>query len=290
MLLGVHVSIAGHIYEAVTRAEKLGCSVMQIFSRDPRQWRKARISAGDIDEFRRRREAAGIKGVFVHVPYLINLASPEGVLFYGSLRACIEDVKEAEALGAEALVIHSGSHKKRGEKFGLQRVAKALNRILDKTKECKVKILLENTAGSGSWLGYKFSHHRKIIDRIERKDRVGVCLDTCHAYAAGFDLASKEGYDKLVGQIEREVGLDRVGLIHCNDCKSVLASHHDVHEHIGRGNIGLNGFRLLLKDPRFKKKPFILETPKDSDEADSINLQTVKKLYAGRSIPRKRMP
>ncbi|MGE5308742.1 MAG: deoxyribonuclease IV [Deltaproteobacteria bacterium] len=276
MLLGVHVSIAGHVYEAVTRAEKLGCNVMQIFSRDPRQWRKTKIQAADIEEFRKRRKAAGIRAVFVHVPYLVNLASPEGKLFYGSIRAVIEDIKEAEALGVEYMVLHSGSHKKKGENFGFQRVSKALNRILEKTRDCKVKLLLENTAGSGSWLGYKFMHHRKIIARVEQKERVGVCLDTCHAYAAGYDLATREGFDRLAGQIEEQVGFERLGLVHLNDCASGLGSHYDIHTHIGKGNIGLNGFRLLLKDPRFSGKPFILETPKEPATADKKNLKTVR--------------
>jgi deoxyribonuclease IV len=285
VLLGVHVSIAGHIYEAVTRAEKLGCTVMQIFSRDPRQWRKTKIAGADIDEFRKRRRAAGIRSVFVHVPYLVNLASPDGRLYHGSIRACIEDLKEAEAIGAECMVIHSGSHKKQGENFGLSRVSRALNRILDKTSGCKIKILLENTAGSGSWLGYKFSHHRKIMAKVEQAQRVGVCLDTCHAYAAGFDLAAEQGFERLAGQIEQEVGFDRLGLIHLNDCATALGSHHDVHAHIGKGAIGLQGFRMLLKDPRFAKKPLILETPKDSETADRTNLAAVKKICRVRAVP-----
>jgi deoxyribonuclease-4 len=243
VLLGVHVSIAGHVYEAVTRADALGCNVMQIFLRDPRQWRRSRISAGDIAEFRRRRKEAGIERIFVHLSYLINLASPEGRLYHGSIRACIQDLEEAEALGAEYVVVHSGSHKKKGENFGMSRVTRALNKILDKTSGLKVKVLLENTAGSGSWLGYKFSHHRKIIAKLRRPERVGVCLDTCHAYAAGFDLASKEGYDRLMEQITKEVGLDRIELVHLNDCASALGSHHDIHTHIGQGNIGNAGMR-----------------------------------------------
>ena len=282
MLLGVHVSIAGHISDAVTRAQALGCTAMQIFSRDPRQWRTSRISPADIAEFRKRRAGSGIKKVFVHAPYLINLASPEGLLYHGSIRACIADIKEAQELGAEYLVVHSGSHKKRGENFGMERVARALNRIIEKTAECGVKILLENTAGSGSWLGYKFSHHRKIIAGVKNKERIGICLDTCHAYAAGFDLATKEGFDRLALQIEEQVGFDRVELVHLNDCKSALGSHHDVHEHIGKGQIGQAGLKRILKDPRFSKKAFILETPKDSDTADRRNLAAVKKLRAGR--------
>jgi deoxyribonuclease IV len=282
VLLGVHVSIAGHIFEAVTRAEALGCTAMQIFSRDPRQWRRSKLSPADIAEFRKRRRDSAVKKVFVHVPYLVNLASPDGRLYHGSIRACIEDIKEAEALGVDAVVVHSGSHKKRGENFGLSRVSRALNRILEKTAECKVKILLENTAGSGSWLGYKFSHQRKIIAKVRQPERVGICLDTCHAFAAGFDLSTKEGFERMAGQVEREVGFDRLELVHLNDCATALGSHHDVHQHIGKGSIGLHGFRLLLKDARFRSKAFILETPKDSDQADRKNLTTVRRISAAR--------
>lgn len=286
MLLGVHVSIAGHIYEAVPRAAELGCTAMQIFLRDPRQWRKAKIAAGDIDEFRKRRQKSSLRCVCVHASYLINLASPDGRLYHGSIRACIDDLKEADALGADYLVIHSGSHKKKGENFGLSRVSRALNRIFDKTPGCAVKVLLENTAGSGSWLGYKFSHHRKIIAKVEQSGRIGVCLDTCHAYAAGFDLATEEGYDRLAGQIEREVGFARLGLVHLNDCATALGSHHDVHQHIGGGLIGMQGLRRLLKDPRFTGKPFILETPKETEASDKENLARVRRIAAGRK-PRK---
>jgi len=278
MLLGVHVSISGHIYEAITRAQDLGCNTVQIFSRDPRQWRKSKLEAKDIAEFRKRREKSNISPVFVHIPYLINLASPYNILYNSSVKAYIEDIRESEALGVEYIVTHMGSHKKSGELKGIKRITQALNKILDKTAKSPVCILLENTSGSGSWLGYKFEHQRLIINGIEDKKRIGVCFDTCHAYVAGYDLASAEGYNATIAELDELVGLKRLKLIHLNDTKDKLASHRDRHEHIGKGRIGLEGFRRMVCDPRLKDVAFILETPKDSEDADRINLQTVRKL------------
>ena len=278
MLLGVHVSIAGHIWESIDRAEALGCNTMQIFSRDPRQWRKSKIKAEDIREFRLRREKSKIEKVFIHIPYLINLASPYNILYQGSLRAYIQDMKEAQALGADYIVTHMGSHKESGEKRGLKRITVALNRILDKTKDSPVGILLENTSGSGSWLGYKFEHQRLIIDGLENKKRVGICFDTCHAYTAGFDLSSPEGYLKTIESLDQIVGLKRLKLVHLNDSRDELGSRADRHEHIGKGKLGLEAFRRIVNDPRLAGAAFVLETPKDSDNADKRNLKTVKKL------------
>jgi deoxyribonuclease IV len=278
MLLGVHVSIAGHIWESIDRAQALGCTAMQIFSRDPRQWRRSKIKAEDIREFRLRREKSGIQKVFIHIPYLINLASPYNILYQGSLRAYIQDMKEAQALGADYIVTHMGSHKESGEKQGLKRITVALNRILDKTRDSSVGILLENTSGSGSWLGYKFEHQRLIIDGLENKKRVGICFDTCHAYTAGYDLASPQGYLKTMEALDRIVGLKRLKLVHLNDSRDELGSHADRHEHIGKGKLGLEAFRRIVNDPRLSGAAFVLETPKDSDSADSRNLKAVKKL------------
>lgn len=281
MLLGVHVSIAGHIYEAVDRAGALGCTAMQIFPRDPRQWRKTKISARDIDEFRRRLRASKIKLVFVHIPYLVNLASPYNILYKGSIRACVQDMREAYALGAQYLVVHMGSHKESGEAYGLQRFIDAANRVLDKTRDTPVVMLLENTAGSGSWLGYCFEHQRRIIDGVEQKRRVGVCFDTCHAYAAGYDLASPQGYNDTIERLDKVIGLERVKLIHLNDTRDKLGSRRDRHEHIGKGRIGREGFRRIINDRRFKDAAFVLETPKDSEQADRKNLELVRSLRRG---------
>jgi deoxyribonuclease IV len=278
MLLGVHVSIAGHIYESINRAAALGCNTMQIFSRDPQQWRKAKIKPEDIEEFRARRGKYNISPVFIHIPYLINLASPYNILYQGSVRAYIEDMREAELLGVDYIVTHMGSHKESGEEKGIKRIIQALNKILDKTQGMKVGVLLENTSGAGSWLGYKFEHQKQIIAGIEDKSRVGVCLDTCHAYAAGYDLASAEGYKKTIGELDRLVGLERLKLVHINDTADKLGSRRDRHAHIGQGNIKLAGFKRLVNDSRLKDTAFILETPKDSDNADRTNLETVRKL------------
>jgi deoxyribonuclease-4 len=278
MLLGVHVSIAGHIYESLNRAAALGCTAIQIFSRDPRQWRKAKLRPGDIEEFRKRRLKSGIEKVFVHIPYLINLASPYNILYKGSIRACVQDITETQALGAEYIVTHMGSHKKSGEARGLKRFTQAINKILDKTTGSPVKILLENTSGSGSWLGYNFEQQRSVIDGIEDKNRVGVCFDTCHAFTAGYDLASSEGYEKTILQLDEIIGLQKVELVHLNDTRDKLGSRRDRHEHIGKGKIGLKGFKLILNDKRLKDAAFILETPKDSDAADKKNLKTVRRL------------
>jgi len=259
MRLGLHVSIAGHIYESITRAEVLGCNTMQIFSRDPRQWRRERLSLEDIEEFRRRRQKSKITPVFVHIPYLINLASPYSVLYRDSIKAYIDDILESELLGADYIVTHMGSHKKSGEQKGLKRFTLALNKILERTKKSKVVILLENTSGSGSWLGYKFEHQRQIVDGVEQENRIGICFDTCHGYAAGYDLATAEG-------------------LNVNDTKDRLSSHRDRHEHIGKGKIGLEGFRHIVNERRLKDTAFILETPKDAEDADKLNLAVVRKL------------
>jgi len=278
MRLGLHVSIAGHIYESITRAEALGCNTMQIFSRDPRQWRRERLSLEDIEEFRRRRQKSKITPVFVHIPYLINLASPYSVLYRDSIKAYIDDILESELLGADYIVTHMGSHKKSGEQKGLKRFTLALNKILERTKKSKVVILLENTSGSGSWLGYKFEHQRQIVDGVEQENRIGICFDTCHGYAAGYDLATAEGLNETINQLDKIVGLNRLKLIHLNDTKDRLSSHRDRHEHIGKGKIGLEGFRHILNERRLKDMPFILETPKDSEDADKVNLAVVRKL------------
>jgi len=278
MLLGVHVSIAGHIYESLDRAVALGCNAMQIFSRDPRQWRKAKLRHEDIEEFRKRRLKGKIEKVFVHIPYLINLASPYNILYKGSIRACVQDINEAEVLGAEYIVTHMGSHKKSGEGQGLKRFTQAINRILEKTKDSPVKILFENTSGSGSWLGYSFEQQRLVIDGIEDKKRIGVCFDTCHGYTAGYDLASAEGYEKTISGLDEIIGLKMLKLIHLNDTRDKLGSRRDRHEHIGKGKIGLEGFKRILNDNRLEDAAFILETPKDSETSDKKNLKTVRKL------------
>ncbi|HRZ13907.1 MAG TPA: deoxyribonuclease IV [Candidatus Omnitrophota bacterium] len=282
MLLGVHVSIAGHIYEAIDRAAALGCTAMQIFPRDPRQWRKTRLKPEDIEEFRLRRRQSGMAKVFIHIPYLVNLASPYNILYKGSIRAAVQDMQEAAALGAEYVVAHAGSHKDSGEGKGLHRLTQAVNRILDKTKALPVSLLLENTAGAGSWLGYRFEHLAYVFRRTEQPARLGVCLDTCHAHAAGYDLVTPAGYEQTMRVFGKQVGWEKLKLIHLNDSKDACASHRDRHEHLGKGMIGLQGLGRLVNDSRCAGAAFILETPKDTARSDRMNLARVRKLQQGK--------
>lgn len=278
MILGVHVSGAGKIYEALNRAHELGCSTMQIFARNPQQWQSKPLDEKDIEEFKARRKTLKINPVFIHISYLINLASPVTRLYKGSIRAYIDDIREAGRLGADYIVTHMGSHKETSEEEGIKRLTDALNKILEETRGSKVGILLENTSGSGSWLGYKFTHHREIISGLKDKSRVGVCFDTAHAYLAGYDLSTAEGLSSTLDEIDDSVGIKSIKLIHLNDASGALGSHYDRHDHIGEGSIGLEGMKRLINNPELKKIPMILETPKESPTSDDVNLRLVRKL------------
>jgi deoxyribonuclease-4 len=251
---------------------------MQIFSRNPQRWRDNFLTLEDTAEFNRKQTEFKIKPIFIHIPYLINLASPNPRLYQGSIDAYIEDILEAEVLKVDYIVTHMGSHKKTSEPAGIKRLIQALNTILERTKNIKVGILLENTSGSGSWLGYKFTHQREILQGIKHRERVGLCLDTAHAYLAGYDIATQEGLEAMLKEIDILVGLDLIRLIHLNDAKDKLGSRHDRHEHIGKGKIGLEGIKRIINHPKLRDLPFILETPKKSEKDDRINLNTVKKL------------
>jgi len=279
MILGVHVSGAKKIYETLDIAHNLKCDTMQIFSRSPQTWRKeTQIAPADIQEFILRRKKFKINPVFIHISYLINLASPDVRLYNGSIQAYIEDIQEAQKLGADYIVTHMGSHKETSEDAGIKRLIVALNRIIEKTKDSKVGILLENTSGSGSWLGYRFYHQQKILKGIEEKSRVGLCLDTAHAYLAGYNLATKDGLDTMIDEIEQMVGTKLIKLIHLNDAAGELGCHHDRHDHIGKGHIGLAGMKRIINHPKLKNIPMVLETPKSTENSDQENLALVRKL------------
>ena len=279
MILGAHVSIVGKIYQALDIAYDLGCATMQIFSRSPQSWRKgSQIAPEDISKFIARRKKYKINPVFIHISYLINLASPDMHLFHGSIQAYIEDMQEAEKLGVDFIVTHMGSHKETSEDAGIKRLVAALNKIIEKTQGSKVGILLENTSGSGSWLGYRFYHQQKTLKGLKEKSRVGLCLDTAHAYLAGYNLATKVGLDKMIDEIQGLVGIKLIKLIHLNDAAGELGSHHDRHDHIGQGHIGLAGMKRIINHPKLKNIPMILETPKTTQDSDKENLALVRKL------------
>lgn len=277
MRIGVHVSIAGHIYESLERAHELDCNTMQIFSRNPRGWQASKLAKDDVEEFKRLKLKYDIKPVVVHIPYIINLATPDDKLYKKSIDAYIEDIKRADALEAEYFVTHLGSHVGSGEDNGIRRFSKALGEIIKHAKP-KVTILLENTAGSGSWIGYRFEHLRRIIDGVGNAKRIGICLDTAHTFESGYDIKSKSGVEDTFKEFDKILGINLIKVVHFNDSLSPIGSHVDRHQHIGKGKIGLEGMARVINYPKLKEAAFIMETPKKTDGDDKMNMATAKRL------------
>lgn len=254
---------------------------MQIFLRNPRQWRRSVLSDTDAKVFRREVKKAKIKPVVVHIPYTLNLASHKRHFYKITIKEFITDLIEADKIGANYLITHMGSFKGGTEAGGLLRITNALKKILKETDGVKTMVLLENTSGSGSWLGHTFSHHRFILERLDWTGRIGLCLDTAHTWAAGYKINDVVGLKNLLTEIEREIGLKRLKVVHLNDTKESLGSCQDRHFAIGEGSIASKGFSLILNHPNLRQLPFILETPKKSDADDIKNLKKVRKLYKG---------
>jgi deoxyribonuclease-4 len=280
MRIGVHVSIAGSIDEAIDRAAALSCDTIQIFSRNPRGWRSRPLEPGEVKEFKRKRKDNDIRPVLVHIPYLINLATPKDKLWKASIDSYIEDIIRTDTLGAEYFVTHLGAHTGSGEEAGLKRFCQGLNTVIKKTRP-KTVILLETCAGQGSSLGYKFEHIRYILDNIKSKN-IGVCLDTCHVYAAGYDIATRQGLEDTLNIFNKVIGLKKLKAIHLNDVKGELGSHLDRHEHIGKGKIRQKGMKRILTHPKLRDLPFIMETPKKSPKDDPMNIKTARRLAGSR--------
>jgi deoxyribonuclease-4 len=274
---GAHMSIAGHIYESVDRAVSYGCDCMQIFSRSPRTWRVKELTDEDAAEFRRRRQHAGIDPVVVHIPYLVNLCSPDEALYARSISEFAADLQRSARIEADYFVSHVGSHKGSGPEQGLQRIATALREILERGHG-QVQVLLENTAGSANSMGHTFQQLQDIIEAVALPGRLGICLDTAHAIEAGYDLATREGLDRTLADLDRWVGIEHLKIIHANDSKTELGSHLDRHEHIGKGHIGLEGFRNIVNHPLLRGLPFILETPQDELGGFEIDLPVLRSL------------
>lgn len=282
MKIGCHISIAGGIENSVGRAEKLGCNTMQIFSKNASTWREKVLKTQEIESFRDNLKKSNISPVFIHTSYLINLASPSEELYFKSIAAFLEEMKRAELLLVEPyLIVHPGAHRGAGEEYGMQRIIRALNLIFKKSVELnlRTRILLENTAGSGTNLAYTFRQLKRMVEGAGDSQRIGgLCLDTCHAYAAGYDLTGKEGLEQTLEEIDQNLGLGQLKVIHLNDSRYPLGSRKDRHMHIGKGYIGLEGFQELVNHKYLKDLPFILETPKISEQDDGENISLVKSL------------
>ena len=280
--VGVHVSIAGSLDLAVDRAKKAGCDVFQMFSRNPRGWGFSPLSEESCDTFRSKIRAGNLIPVD-HMPYLPNLASPKADIYHKSIASLTTELDRCDRLGIPYLVTHLGHHLGDGIAGGRARVIRAINMAL-KDSDNPVMLLLENTAGDKNSVGSSFEHIRGIMDGLEQKNRIGVCFDTCHAFAAGYELRTESGIQKTFAQFDELIGINNLKIIHLNDTKGDLGSGLDRHEHIGMGFIGEDGFRLLLHRPDVAALPLICETPVDERRDDAGNIAKVREL-ARLSIP-----
>jgi deoxyribonuclease-4 len=286
-VFGAHMSVAGGLPRAVERAIVHRCEALQIFAKNASQWTGRVLPASEIREFRARIGASGIAPVVSHASYLINLATADTALRAQSMHAMADELDRAAALGLRGVVLHPGCYTRGSADEGLQLIADTLVELLRRHPRRPTMILLEHTAGQGTSLGATFEEIASIIGRMHDHRRVGVCLDTCHLLASGYDISSEDGYARTFGEFERIVGFDRLKLFHLNDSKRALGSRVDRHEHIGQGAVGLDAFRRLVNDRRFAALPMILETPKgegrprgviEVDPLDERNLDTIRGL------------
>lgn len=277
--LGAHMSIAGGLHRAIDRAMATGCGVLQIFTRNSNQWKGKTLSDADVALFREKFAASGLREAISHDIYLINLASAPGEVRDKSLAAFRDELETCARLGIDRVVMHPGSHLSDSPEAALTRVSQAFDRLFQEVPLFQGRVLLETTAGQGTNLGRNFQELRTIIDGCRYPERFGACFDTCHTFAAGYDITSEEGYRSTMEEFDQIIGLDRLECFHFNDSRKGLGSRVDRHEHIGQGMLGLNPFRFILNDQRFAATPKILETPKgDNDEMDAVNLGLLRGL------------
>ncbi len=278
-LLGTHVSVAGGVSTAFQRATAIGCTTMQIFVKNANQWAAKPIATDEIQRFREAAAVSPVRPVIAHAAYLINLCAKNNRVLEKSRAAFEDELRRCEQLGVHALVLHPGAHLGEGEEVGLRTIAESLNVIHERIPDYRVLTALETTAGQGTTLGYRFEHLREIIDRVEQKSRLAVCMDTCHLFAAGYPIHTVDGWNEVIRSFDEIVGLRRLAVVHTNDSKKPFGSRRDRHEHIGKGMIGLEGFRMLMNDPRFFSVPKILETEKSEDMHEDVeNMQRLRSL------------
>ena len=269
-ILGSHVSAAGGVSKAFGRGQSIGCQTMQIFTRNQNRWSSKPLDPGEIEKWQAAAAETGIAPTVSHASYLINLGSPDDELWEKSIGALVDELERAETLGLLGVVLHPGAHMQQGEEVGIARVATGLDRAHEATASFKTLTLLEITAGQGTTLGYKFAHLGAMRSQAAAPERLAVCFDTCHAFAAGYDFREPAGYAAMMDEFDAAIGLDLLACFHFNDSKGGLGSHKDRHEHIGQGAIGVSGFAHILNDPRFAAIPMILETPKSDDMHEDV--------------------
>jgi len=273
------MSIAGGVFNAFLSGKSVGCNTIQIFVKSNNQWRAKPLSDEEVEKYHQLQKETGINPVVAHDSYLINAASQDSALFAKSRDALKIELERCQKLKIPYLVMHPGSHLGAGEKVGLATIARAINEIFDQLEDGGTKIALEATAGQGSNLGYKFEHLADIIGQVKEQKRMAVCMDTCHVFAAGYDIRTAEGYKNVMAEFDRIIGLPRLAAIHFNDSKKGLGSRVDRHEHIGKGELGKDAFGFFLNDLRLARIPKILETPKGPDYAeDKMNLKVLRSL------------
>jgi deoxyribonuclease-4 len=280
VFLGAHVGIAGGLAEAPVTGRRIGCDAIQIFSKSPQMWAGSPLSEESARGFADAVRAQGLKATAVHHGYLANLGSPKKAGLARSRRAFHEELERAERIGVDALILHPGAHLGEGVEGGIARISEGLNLAFAKTPGYRVRVLLENSAGQGTTLGRTFGELSQMLCGVEDRARVGVTLDTCHLFAAGYDFRTEEAYGRLVDQIEAELGVREVRAFHLNDSKAEHGLHLDRHENIGKGKIGLDGFRQFVNDPRWAAVPGYLETPLDSEDYQAYvrDLATLRSL------------
>ncbi|MFQ6040211.1 MAG: deoxyribonuclease IV [Candidatus Poribacteria bacterium] len=277
MILGAHVSTQGGLHNGIAIGEKLGCQAIQIFTKNPNRWVGKVLTDDDVKMFIQQWRNSTIDIVVAHDSHLTNLASTRPDVLARSYESFRQEIDRASRLKIPYLITHLGAHLSAGEKSGLQLLSQNLNKLLTETVETDVMVLLETTAGQGTNLGYRFEQIKQVMGSIEQKHRIGVCVDTCHIFAAGYDIRTAESYKATFDKFDRIIGIEHLKVFHLNDSKSGFNSRVDRHEHIGKGEIGSEGFKLLINDERFKKVAMIIETPQ-SAKMHQINLAILKGL------------
>ncbi len=282
MLFGAHESISGGVFNAIERGKTATCDTIQMFNKSNSQWRAKKLEQSELDKYFEMIEETGVTVSTSHSSYLINIASPDKELNEKSYKSLKEEMERCQTLKIPNLVMHPGSHVGTGEDGGIKRIVKTLSRLFKELNNNNVWLLLETTAGQGSHLGYTFEQIAEMIDGVKKQDQIGVCLDTCHIFAAGYPISDPKEYKQTMKKFDDIIGIDKLKIIHMNDSKKEFGSRRDRHEHIGKGHIGIEAFRNIVNDKKLKNIPMILETPKEEELKEDIeNLKVLRSLVKG---------